>query len=154
MEPLFSQIIVNDAYAEPGHHLDLERTSATAAEVKEGRRPAGYYVGTRSEADKLLSTRVWEPLVGVNKLRERVNRWRETGYPGATPVTRTLLEWWSRGDHPGLNLFFCQREAAETIIWMVEGPANERGGLDEVRAPDPFTRYCCKMATGSGKTTV
>ena len=63
------------------------------------------------------------------------------------------------------RLFFCQLEAAETIIWLTEAPPSERQGI-EVPADVPFDeksvgagfgplqRYCCKMATGSGKTVV
>src|SRR5437660_1639719 len=114
-EPLFSQIVINDAYAEPRRHLNLLRVGPD--EILPGRRPAGYYLGSRSSADEQVTQREWRELTGVSKVRERVGRWREAGFPGTTPVTRALLEWWQRSDRPGVNLFFCQREAAETIIW-------------------------------------
>ena len=154
MDPLFSRIIINDAYAAPTRHLNLLRRSETEDEILEGRRPAGYYLGSRSEAEQTVSSREWRELTGVTKIRERVDRWRAAGYPGVTPVTRALLDCWNQLDRPLINLFFCQREGAETIIWLVEAPESERAGLSEVLAPDAFVRYCCKMATGSGKTTV
>ena len=154
MDPLFSKIIINDAYAEPSRQLNLLRRGLDESEVLDGRRPAGYYVGGRSEADRTLSTREWRELTGVNHIRERVARWRNAGYPSCMPVTRALLVHWMQSDRAGVRLFFCQREAVETIIWLVEGEESERAGLTEVTAPDPFLRYCCKMATGAGKTTV
>ena len=55
----------------------------------------------------------------VNRLRADVKRWRESGYRGASPVTKELLAWWARPDalRP---LFYCQREAAETVIYLLE----------------------------------
>jgi hypothetical protein len=61
-------------------------------------------------------------------------------------------------------LFYAQLEAAETVIFLVEGPADLRQGV-QVPMDDPgpaakeagyraFQRYALKMATGSGKTTV
>jgi type III restriction enzyme len=154
VDPLFSRIIINEAYEEPSQHLNLLREGLGEDETLAGRRPAGYYLGGRSEADQQVSARAWRELVGVNKIRERVGRWRAAGYPGVTSVTKALLDWWQRRDKAGINLFFCQLEAAETIIWLVEAPESDRAGLGEITAPDPFTRYCTKMATGSGKTTV
>jgi type III restriction enzyme len=154
VDPLFTRIVINDAYTEPAQHLNLLRRSDSEPEVLPGRRLAGYFIGGRSSADAMVTEREWRPLDGVNKIRERVGRWRQAGYPGVTPVTRKLLDCWNRSDRPGVNLFFCQREAAETIIWLTEAPESDRAGLREIAAPDPFVRYCCKMATGAGKTTV
>ncbi len=154
MDPFFDRIVINDAYVEPTQQLNLHRESLTDPDVLPGRRPAGYYRGARSEAGQTLTQREWRELTGVNKVRERVRRWRNGGYQGVTPITRALLVNWMQTDRPGLNLFFCQREAAETIIWLVEAPESDRAGLAELTAPDAFTRYCCKMATGSGKTAV
>lgn len=100
----------------------------------------------------------------VNKLRNRVKIWEESNYPGASRVTRILLEHWKRDDRER-RLFFCQIEAAETIIWLTEGPPSERQGVEiptdspiESKTAEagfgPLQRYCCKMATGSGKTVV
>ena len=45
-------------------------------------------------------------------------------------------------------------EAIETIIWLTESSESERQGIDIPRDGGEFLRKCCKMATGSGKTTV
>ena len=55
----------------------------------------------------------------MNRLRDDVRRWRESNYRNATNVTRELLNHWKREDKER-RLFFCQREAVETIIWLAE----------------------------------
>jgi len=108
----------------------------------------------------------------VPALRTLVAEWRSNGYQGATPTTRTLLNYWFLTDHRLPNgQFFkyhdAQREAIETLIYVYEiakvrtrkdllekyAPANS---LTQVRLPayDEFARFCTKMATGSGKTKV
>ena len=62
------------------------------------------------------------------------------------------------------RLFFAQLEAAETIIFLTEARTDFRQGIaiprDEPseerkrRVTPASLRYACKMATGSGKTTV
>ena len=52
------------------------------------------------------------------------------------------------------RFFFCQLEAIETLVWLVEAPPAERVGIDIAGDGGHFARRCCKMATGSGKTIV
>ena len=65
-------------------------------------------------------------LLLVPKIRIAVDAWRAGGYEGATDVTRRLFEYWFDEDHevPGFGVpfryYFCQREAIETLVWMVE----------------------------------
>ena len=60
------------------------------------------------------------------KIRDAVDAWRDGGYPGASEVTRRLFEYWFEEDHevPGFDApfryYFCQREAIETLAWLVE----------------------------------
>jgi len=99
----------------------------------------------------------------ANLLRKRVEEWRERQYQGATKVTRELLDLWRAPDREQ-PLFYAQLEAAETVIFLVEGPPDLLQGItlppDE---PGPaakeagykaFRRCALKMATGTGKTTV
>jgi type III restriction enzyme len=99
----------------------------------------------------------------VNRIRERVKAWRENNYAGVTRTTLELLQWWRREGREK-RLFFAQIEAAETVIFLVEARADFRQGV-EIPRDEPsddrkeegfagFLRYACKMATGSGKTTV
>jgi type III restriction enzyme len=65
-------------------------------------------------------------LLLVPKIRIAVNAWRESDYVGASDVTRRLFEYWFDEDHeiPGFGVpfryYFCQREAMETLVWLVE----------------------------------
>lgn len=65
-------------------------------------------------------------LLLVNKLRAAVDAWREQGYPGASDVTQRLFEYWFEEDHEVADFpvpfryHFCQREAIETLAYMVE----------------------------------
>lgn len=104
----------------------------------------------------------------VNRIRSRVKKWRESNYPGVSRTTRILLDYWNfenREEQNRKRLFFCQVEAAETIIWLIEASDSEKQGIDipkdapvdaesVARNYGPLVRYCCKMATGSGKTVV
>lgn len=89
-----------------------------------GRRPARYYFKTKRtgsvEAElELFKEENEEDLPLVNALRKDIRRWRESGYRGASQVTRELFAWWLRPDRPR-RLFFCQQEAAETMIYLLE----------------------------------
>ena len=59
-------------------------------------------------------------------IRDEVDAWRDGGYRGASEVTRRLFEYWFEEDHEisGFDVpfryYFCQREAIETLAWLVE----------------------------------
>ena len=65
-------------------------------------------------------------LLLVPKIRAAVDAWRAQGYPGASDVTRRLFEYWFNEDHEVADFpvpfryYFCQREAIETLVWLVE----------------------------------
>lgn len=65
-------------------------------------------------------------LLLVPKIRAKVDDWREQGYPGASDLTRRLFEYWFEEDHAVTDFpvpfryYFCQREAIETLVWLVE----------------------------------
>ena len=86
-------------------------------EVVRGRREAGYEI-----IDTRNNTRRVEELALVNRIRPRVDAWREASYPGVTSVSRRLLEHWHDREARQLPFYFCQLEAIETLIWWVEGP--------------------------------
>ena len=92
----------------------------------------------------------------MNQIRPRIKAWREADYPGATGITKRLLQHWRDPEQRDSNrrFFFCQLEAIETLIWLTEAPASERVGIEIPSDGGPFPRLCCKMATGSGKTIV
>jgi len=106
---------------EPRDHWLYERESGVAKQAGV-RRPAGYYYKderTGSAQRGLFADEQFDDLPLVNLLRDDVRRWREADYRGASTVTRDLLRHWSRTDR-ARRLFFCQREAVETIIYLAE----------------------------------
>ena len=146
------QLIINSAYREPTHHWRYDLNGQTF--VREpGRRPAGYFVaGQGSNQYNDIGKFVELPL--VNKIRPRVKAWREAGYPGVTGVTRKLLDHWNDKDARQYQFFYCQVDAMETLIWLVEAPASDKVGIDIPTDGGLFRRICTKLCTGGGKTTV
>ncbi|MCJ7634313.1 DEAD/DEAH box helicase family protein, partial [Candidatus Bathyarchaeota archaeon] len=144
-------LIINNPYEKPKQHLKYIR-EIRRFELVEGRRPAGYIVASEASAT-FDDPGIFISLPIVNKIRERVDKWRENGYPGITSVTKNLLEYWTNPDRE-IKLFFCQIEAIETLIWLVEAPESEKQGIKIEGDGSPFQRLCSKMATGSGKTIV
>jgi len=131
--------------------------------VKDGRRPSGIAI--------------------AQNLRAAVREWREgvTGrgqYAGSSDTTLELLDHWFQRDHLAkakdastypFRYHFCQREAVETLIYLLEirqvatltALVSEFGGADAETAAlgvnpehDQWAKYAFKMATGSGKTKV
>lgn len=111
--------IVNDPYSEPDKHWIYQ---GAVPFLEPTRRPASYWYRTRRTAElqqELFAEEERHVLPLVNRLREDVKRWRNASYRGASPVTRDLLAWWTRDDR-ARRLFFCQREAVETLIYLLE----------------------------------
>ena len=65
-------------------------------------------------------------LLLVPKIRAAVDAWREKGYAGASEVTQRLFAYWFDEDHDvpefaaPFRYYFCQREAIETLVWLIE----------------------------------
>ena len=147
------RLIINSPYEEPSQHWHYDHKTGMFDREK-GRRPAGYVVA--SEKSKSYDDPgVFYEIPLVNQIRPRVKAWRDAGYPGATGITRSLLDhWYDLEERHFRRFFFCQLEAIETLIWLTEAPASEKVGIDLSQNGGDFTRLCCKMATGSGKTVV
>jgi type III restriction enzyme len=161
--------ILNSPFGEPARHWFIRE--GQSPEKREGRRPAIVFPprdqkhkwdtsdGTLAKSQEYAGYE----LALVNLIRERVKAWRSAGYDGATRTTLDLLAWWNR-DGRKQPLFFAQREAAETIIFLAEARGDFRQGIEIPREAvserqdaegfKGFLRHACKMATGSGKTTV
>ena len=152
--------ILSSPFEEPKEHWWI--LEGQPAERRAGRRPALYfYRDPKRETDERGGLAIEMEL--VNHVRQQVKAWRESGYAGVTRTTLELLQHWRREGRER-RLFFAQIEAAETILFLVEARADFRQGL-EIPRDEPsddrkaegfagFLRYACKMATGSGKTTV
>lgn len=114
--------VICSAYEEPSEHWSRDRKTGRATREKH-RRPAGYWYRTEdsktgtSQGDLIAEDREDLPL--VNKLRVDVGHWRKKNYIGASHITRDLLKHWNSTSR-SRRLFFCQREAVETIIYLAE----------------------------------
>jgi type III restriction enzyme len=109
----------------------------------------------------------------VSQIRREVKAWRETGYPGASPTSAALLNWWFGRDHQielvdgslkEFHYYFAQREAVESVIWLHEVRQvhdtfdllrfDATGQVSAGMFDEDWPRYVIKMATGAGKTKV
>lgn len=147
------RLIINSPYVEPKRHWKYDRETRLFS-MAEGRRPAGYVVA--SESSKAFDDPgIFVPIPLVNQIRPRIKEWRNAGYPGVSSITKRLLEHWSDPEEfETRRFFFCQFEAIETLIWLIESPPADRVGIEVPSDGGGFLRRCCKMATGSGKTIV
>lgn len=146
-------LIINSPYREPESYWHYNREGRAFIRMA-GRRPAGYVVA--SENSKAFDDPgVFVSIELVNRIRPRVDQWRSSSYSGVTGTTRRLLEHWRDPEaRKGMDFFFCQFEAIETLIWLAEGPESEKVGLEIPGDGSAFRRLCSMMATGSGKTIV
>ena len=159
--------IINPPFGEPKRHFVFGDQGITK-EIAQGRRPSSYFIpiaqGRRRTAQLEIETEWTKDRIEenrtVNRIRERVNLWRQGGYAGVTAMTARLLKYWTdeSRDKP---LFFCQIEALETAIYVTEvakkyGDAWIENALRQANdtANPGMPRMAFKMATGSGKTVV
>ncbi len=165
MAYLVDRVVVCDAFKEPDRYYKLLGNGRST--LQEGRRPSQRITGTAKQlkggiaaiakaAQETLfqdAGLVEEENVLVNQLRDEVRSWREAGYPGTAKVTRNLLGWWFERDEERQTeqrrLFFCQREAIETVIYLYEVQQKRR-----FPETGDLVRYALKLATGTGKTVV
>jgi type III restriction enzyme len=126
-------------------------------------------------ADETLRDTAYEKLLPplVAKIRDEVSAWRDADYPGASPTSRSLLQWWFQTEHlveladgslQPFRYYFAQREAVETVIWLYDvRKARDKydlmrfdasGAVSAGMFPEDWPRYVSKMATGAGKTKV
>ena len=152
--------ILCSPFEEPKEHWWI--LEGQPAERRPTRRPALYFYREPAKDSEQRGGLAIEMKL-VNRIRERVKAWRESGYAGVTRTSLELLQHWQR-DGREKRLFYAQIEAAETIIFLTEARSDFRQGI-EIPRDEPsddrkaegfagFLRYACKMATGAGKTTV
>jgi type III restriction enzyme len=111
--------ILCSPYEEPTEHWLYE---SGVPKRNPGRRSAGYYYKTErtgSAQSELFAEENRDDLPMVNALRKDVARWRAGGYRGASEVTKDLLKHW-KNDKRRRRLFFCQMEAVETLLYLLE----------------------------------
>ena len=154
--------IINSPYEEPRWHWDLDERGVARAPARPGRRRAmGILPVPSTKGGSAKQGNLYElagELAVVNDLRDQVGNWRHRGYPGVTDATSKLLRHWN-SDQPEPRLFFAQKEAIETLIYMYEIAGDNSQVWSEIDEAnhlynDGITRLAIKMATGAGKTTV
>jgi len=147
------KLIINSPYVEPQQYWDYIRDTREFV-LQQGRRPAGYVVASES-SKSFDDPGTFIEIDLVNTIRPRIKKWREDGYPGVTGITKRLLQHWQDPEErKDRRFFFCQIEAIETLIWLTEAPDADKTGIEIPGDGGEFSRWCNKMATGSGKTIV
>ena len=153
MSSTIDKLIINGPYDEPKRHWVYDRERRDFS-IKDGRRPAGYIMAT-PDSKAFDDPGIFIEIEQVNRIRPRVKAWREADYPGATGMTKRLLEYWQDPEErKERRFFFCQLEAIETLIWLTEAPEADKVGIHIEGDGGAFERWCSKMATGSGKTII
>jgi len=151
LEPYPKEIKLTDPYFEIVEKRFKEYILNGIAWANEQRKNENPYARYPSEA------------VAVNNLRLKIKEWRKADYPNITETTRYLLYYWF--EHPKDKvLWFSQREAVETLIYLYEveniikiSDLIEKYGAFKVSIDENYNkypRYAFRMATGSGKTLV
>jgi len=182
MSASFSETpVVNSPYELPRQHWELDPAGQPTNRIAASRRrsdlitPVPKPKKQRQSAKQAslpamddLSTEEQEynPTPIINEVRTYVEVWRSLPNPDqwlVTPETARLLKHWRRAEWQGLRPFFCQVEAVETAIWLVEvapkmgaRTAKFREHLEgaNAQANPELMRLALKLATGAGKTTV
>ena len=181
-ETFFERPILNSPYECPGRHWELDADGQPTNSIIEARRrsdlitpvpkpkrrrqnkrQASFDLGTD---DLTADEQEYNPTPIINEVRSYVEAWRKLPSPDqwlVTSETARLLTHWRNHPFQGIRPFFCQIEAVETAIWLVEvAPklgqrtkkfwAHLEGG--NAQANPELIRLALKLATGAGKTTV
>ncbi len=169
--------ILNGPYNEPKrYYRTLPDGTLDYTKTKRGRRPFDPKINTpipvkQGPQEKMFDLDDVQDGAEnhiINLLRREVSAWRENKYPNVTRVSRELLLFWFENPerHAIKKLFFAQREAVETAIWLNEVAASSNVGqsiLNNLRQGNfvsengnsfNLPRIAFKMATGTGKTVV
>jgi type III restriction enzyme len=183
----FDRPILNSPYEYPKRHWELDETGQPTQKIIESRRRAEFItpipkpkkqrgpqqqheidldLGLDHGPDTPEGRQKYDPTSIINELRAHVDRWRDlkNAYDWrVTPETARLLEHWRHHRFAGIRPFFCQIEAVETAIWLMEvAPKIGKIGtqfIDYITgansgANPELMRLALKLATGTGKTTV
>ncbi len=179
----FKKPVINSPYKYPSRHWELDEQGQPTQRIMEKRRHVAFITpipkpkkrkGAADQQQLLfdegqgLSTeqQQYAHAEVINTLRKHVDEWRNLPDPTqwkVTPETARLLQHWRHYYFNSFRPFFCQIEAIETLIWLIEvapqiGKAGRQflqhlANANNEANPELF-RLALKMATGAGKTTV
>jgi type III restriction enzyme len=182
-DQFFSNPILNSPYILPARHWELDAHGHPTQRIVDSRRRADFITpipkakkrrGDERQREMVfdegagLSTEKqrYDPNPVINDLRRHLDQWRAISDPAewrVTPETARLLQYWRHHKFSGVRPFFCQVEAVEAVIWLME-VAPKMGKAGEIflehlsnanRDANPeLMRLALKLATGAGKTTV
>lgn len=187
VEESLANPVLNGPFDAPTRHFELGPKGPTGA-ILSGRRPSESFIPVpQTKKGKRVAVEAQDALdfdatherveknTLINDLRKAVDAWRAANYPGSTPTTKKLLLHWADPAREN-RVLFCQREAAETAIFLAEVAGRRVEVAEHLRTPTARTvevadwrerleaanaehneglpRIALKMATGSGKTVV
>jgi type III restriction enzyme len=159
--------VLNSPFEVPQRHFKFDDEGITN-EIVEDRRSSAYFIpiakpkmqGKQLRLDAGWTEERIRPNDDINRIRAKVDQWRQGNHVGITKTTRMLLDYWTNPEREK-RLFFCQIAAAETAIYITEvaskyGDAWIDNTLRQANedANPLLSRIAFKMATGSGKTVV
>lgn len=178
----FERPILNSPYGYPARHWELDEFGQPTQRIIETRRRAEFITpipkpkkqksgrGQQQlvfDEGKGLSTQAqqYDPTSIINELRRKVDQWRNLPNPAqwqVTPETALLLQHWRHYNFNSIRPFYCQIEAVETAIWLMEvapGTTDGKRFIEHITnanhdANPELIRLALKLATGAGKTTV
>ncbi|MDX9990241.1 BPTD_3080 family restriction endonuclease [Thiothrix unzii] len=177
----FEHPILNSPYAYPSRHWELDDQGQPTQQILTHRRRADFITpipkpkkrkDAAPQQDLLFDIpelasqgQKYDPTSLINELRKYVDDWRKLPQKDwkVTPETARLLHHWRSHEFNSMRPFFCQVEAVETAIWLLEvAPSSGNKGryfLDHLEganqeANPELLRLALKLATGAGKTTV
>ena len=136
----FSQPILYSPYEYPSRYWELDQDGQPTQQIIERRRSAEFItpipkprkqkraskqIAMVLDEGKGLSTsdQQYDPTGNINLVRSYVDQWRmipDSNDWKVTPETARLLEHWRHHQFTDIRPFFCQVEAAETLIWLTE----------------------------------
>lgn len=184
VDQFFEKPILNSPYKYPAQHWELDDDGQPTNKIIPKRRRAAFITPVpkpkrrrknQSQQGELVlyggdglsnEAQQYDPTPIINGIREQVDLWRQIPNPEGwqvTPETARLLQHWRHHPFQGIRPFFCQVEAVETAIWLMEvAPKLGKRGeqfLNHVQdaneqANPGLLRVALKLATGAGKTTV
>jgi type III restriction enzyme len=123
---LIDNPILNSPFLEPTRHFKFDEEGITD-EILDGRRPSSHFVPiprVKKKGKQLQFDTEWTkdriaPNPVVDRIRQRIGAWRQGGYVGVTGTSSRLLAYWAMAEREK-KLFFCQIEAVETAIYIIE----------------------------------
>ena len=158
---LLANPVLNGPYDPPDSHFEIGPNGPTGT-VLPGRRPSESFIPiarARKGRGTVARTATADPLLDqdeldlditgerreantlINDLRREVELWRARGYGRVTPTTRTLLRYWADPAREN-RVLYCQREAAETAIFLAE-----------VAGRDEYTDWRTRLNEANASTT-